>query len=105
MIIGGRQWYLGKNRFEGIVELIQKLVVVQPLPTLLQRQHFWVSWQQGDDDILCFGWYGDDHLPILQPGPIDIEINQEELDALRNALIKLSNTAYGQFEEQKKRGV
>ncbi len=33
------------------------------------------------------------------------EINQEELDAVRNAPIKLSNTVYGQFEEKKKRGI
>jgi hypothetical protein len=32
-------------------------------------------------------------------------IDQEELDALRNAPIKLSVTAYRWFEEQKKRDV
>ncbi len=31
------------------------------------------------------------------------DIDQAELDALRNALIKLSNTAYGRFKEQMKR--
>ncbi len=34
-----------------------------------------------------------------------IEIDQEELDALRNAPIKLSITAYRQLEEQMKRDV
>jgi hypothetical protein len=33
------------------------------------------------------------------------EIDQAELDALRNALIKLSDTGYGRFKEQTKRGV
>jgi hypothetical protein len=33
------------------------------------------------------------------------EIDQEELDALRNAPIKLGDTVYGQFEEQKKRDI
>ncbi len=33
------------------------------------------------------------------------DIDQAELDALRNASIELSNTAYGRFEEQKKRDV
>ena len=31
-----------------------------------------------------------------------LEINQAELDVLRNASIKLSDTAHGRFEEQKK---
>jgi hypothetical protein len=34
-----------------------------------------------------------------------MEINQAELDALRNAPIEMSNTAYGRFEEQKKSDV
>ncbi len=33
------------------------------------------------------------------------ENDQAELDALRNAPIKLSNNVYGQFEEQKKRDI
>jgi hypothetical protein len=33
------------------------------------------------------------------------EINQAELNALRNAPIELSDTAYGRFEEQKKRDI
>ncbi len=33
------------------------------------------------------------------------ETDQEELDALTNAPIGLSNTAYGRFEEQKKRNL
>ncbi len=34
-----------------------------------------------------------------------IEIDQEELDAHRNAPIKLGDTLYGQFEEQKMRDI
>jgi hypothetical protein len=33
------------------------------------------------------------------------EIDQAELDELRNAYIKLSDTAHGWFEEQKKRDI
>ena len=33
------------------------------------------------------------------------EIDQADLDKLRNALIELSDTAYGWFEEEKKRDI
>jgi hypothetical protein len=45
---------------------------------------------------------GEEEASILAPWT---EIDQAELDALRNAPIKLSNTAYGPFEEQKKRDI
>ncbi len=45
---------------------------------------------------------GEEEASILAPWT---EIDQVELDALRNGPIKLSNTAYGPFEEQKKRDI
>jgi hypothetical protein len=65
-------------------------VPVSKMGNIVNRQVLYQQFTGGDTE----------ETSILAPWT---EINQAELDALRNAPIEMSNTAHGRFKEQKKR--